>query len=238
MAATALAHGAAPGRVATVPNGCDLGLFGPQVAPWRPAEARSWQAVAVYAGAHGVANGLDHLLDAAAWLRAQNETRLRLVLVGEGSEKPRLMARAAAEGLTNLTFLDPLPKARLAALLAGAQIGLHCLAPEPAFAEWTAPNKLMDCLAAGLPVVTNVPGHAARVVADGPCGEAVPPGDAAAMGAALARLAVEPGRRAAMGEAARAQAVRRWDRRLQAATFCDLAERAAAARPAPASVPA
>ena len=231
MAATALAHGAAPERVSVVPNGCDLNLFGPQVAPWRPDLARPWEALAVYAGAHGVANGLDHLLDAAAVLHRRGEHRVRLLLVGEGSEKPRLQARAAAEGLANVSFLDPLPKTRLAALLAGTQMALHCLAPQPAFAEYTAPNKLMDALAAGLPVVTNVPGHAARVVAEGPCGIAVPPEDAPALAQALADLAGNATRRRALGEAARQQAIRRWDRRLLAARFCAVAE-AAAARPA------
>ena len=228
MAATALAHGAAPGRVAVVPNGCDLGLFGPHVAPWRPEPARPREALAVYAGAHGLANGLDQLLDAAGWLQRQGETRVRLLLVGEGSEKPRLVARAAAEGLANLSFLDPVPKTRLAALLAGCQMALHCLAPQPAFAEYTAPNKLMDSLAAGLPVITNVPGHAARVVAEGPCGLAVPPDAPAALGAALASLAGNATLRQAMGQAARQQAVRRWDRRLLAESFCAVVEQAAA----------
>ncbi|MBW8270448.1 glycosyltransferase family 4 protein [Caldovatus aquaticus] len=230
MAETAIARGADPGRVAVVPNGCDLDLFGPQVAPWRPPEAASWEALAVYAGAHGRANGLGQLLDAAAWLRAQGARRLRLVLVGEGAEKPALVARAAREGLGNVTFLDPLPKTRLAALLAGSQIGVQCLAPIPAFAEWTAPNKLMDYLAAGLPVVSNLPGRAARLLAEGPCGVSVPPGDAAALGAALAALAADPARRQCLGAAARAQAVRRWDRRLLAERFCAVVEAAARAR--------
>lgn len=242
MAETALAHGARPGRVHVVPNGCDLDLFGPHVAPWRPEAARAWEALAVYAGAHGPANGLDLLLDAAARLRARGERRLRLVLVGEGGEKPRLRARAAAEGIDNVTFLDPMPKPRLAALLAGSQIGVQCLADIPAFAEWTAPNKLMDYMAAGLPVVANLPGRAARLLAGArggaPCGVAVPPGDAAALGTALAALAADPARRAALGAAARAEAVRRWDRRLLAARFCEVVEAAGAAGRLPAPVPA
>jgi glycosyltransferase involved in cell wall biosynthesis len=229
MAETAVAHGADPARVHVVPNGCDLDLFGPQVTPWRPPEAASGEAIAVYAGAHGAANGLDLLLDAAAWLQRQGERRVRLLLVGEGSEKPRLMARAAAEGLANLSFRDPLPKRELAALLAGSQVGLQCLAPVGAFAEWTAPNKLMDYMAAGLPVVANLPGRAARLLGgEGtdlpPCGIAVPPADAAGFGAALQALVADPARRAALGAAGRAQAVRRWDRRLLAARFCEVVE--------------
>lgn len=222
MAETALAHGAAAARLHVVPNGADLDLFGPGVAPWRPPEAAPGEALAVYAGAHGPANGLDQLLDAAAAARG---APLRLLLVGQGAEKPRLLARAA--GLGNVSFLDPLPKPRLAALMAASQIGIHCLAAHAAFAEWTAPNKLMDYLAAGLPVVANQGGATERLLRDGPCGIAVPPGDPTAFGRALAALAAAPARRAAMGQAARALAVRRYDRRHLAQRFCDIVEAAA-----------
>lgn len=230
MGQTAVARGADPARVHVVPNGCDLDLFGPHIAPWRPADAQAGECLAVYAGAHGVANGLDLLLDAAALLRG--ESRLRILLVGEGGEKPRLQRRADAEGLANVTFLDPLPKTRLAMLLAGSQVGVHLLGAVPAFAEWTSPNKLMDYLAAGLPVVTNVPGSATRLVAEDPaCGIATPPADPRALAEALRGLAADPARRAALGQAGRAKAVRRWDRRLLAARFCAVVE--AAANPVP-----
>ena len=229
MAATALAHGARPEAVAVIPNGCDLDLFGPHIAPWRPADLDPGQLLAVYAGTHGRANGLGQLLQAAARLQA-DAAPVTLALVGAGGEKPALVAAAAAAGLHNLRFFDPLPKPRLAGLLAGSQVGLQCLAPVPGFAEWTAPNKLMDYLAAGLPVVANLGGRAARLLAGdgiGPCGIATPPGDPLALAAALARLASRPAERHAMAAAARAQAEQRWDRRLLAAQFCAVAEAAA-----------
>ncbi|TPG49593.1 glycosyltransferase WbuB [Roseomonas nepalensis] len=233
MAETARARGAS--RVHVVPNGCDLDLFGPQVAPWRPEAAGSAEVLAVYAGAHGRANGLHAALEAATILRNAGERRLRLVLVGEGSERARLMAEAARRDLRNVTFLDPMPKTQVAALLSAAGIGLHLLAPVPAFAEWTAPNKLMDCLAAGLPVVTNAAGRAARLLEAGPdgpaCGIAAPPGDVPALADALAALAGAPARRVAMGKAARGRAVRLWDRRLHAARFCEILEAAAGLAP-------
>jgi glycosyltransferase involved in cell wall biosynthesis len=100
----------------------------------------------------------------------------------------------------------------------------------PEFAEWTAPNKLMDYLAAGLPVVANLSGRAARLLVGGdPCCIPTPPGDAAAMADALVWMADNPARRAAMGAAGRAQAVRRWDRRLLAADFVHAVEAAAGA---------
>lgn len=215
MAAIARGRGAA--EVAVIPQGADLDLFGPQVAPWRPEGVGSHEMLAVYAGAHGTANGLGLLLEAARLLAARGERRVRLVLVGEGAAKPALVARAA--GLPNLTFLDPLPKRQVAALLAGAQVGLLCLAPVPEFAGQVAPNKLVDVLAAGLPVLSNLPGEAAELLATHGAGETVGPRDAAGLADALARMADDPARRRAMGEAARALAMRHFDRRLLTARF-------------------
>jgi glycosyltransferase involved in cell wall biosynthesis len=224
IAETAVARGADPARVAVLPQGADLSLFGPGVPPWRPPEVPAGEVLAVYAGAHGRANGLDTLLDAARALRGSG---IRLLLVGEGGEKPRLLARAVAEELP-VTFLDPLPKPRLAALLAGADLGLLCLAPVADFAEWTAPNKLSEGLAAGLPMVVNVPGRAARLVAGGGCGLAVPPGDAMALAGALRTLAGDPVRRARMGAAARALAERELDARAVARRMVAVVEAASA----------
>jgi glycosyltransferase involved in cell wall biosynthesis len=222
MAETARARGADPARVQVIGNGCDLDLFGPHIAPWRPPEAAPWEVLALYAGAHGRANGLGILVEAARLLAAQGESRLRILLVGEGAEKTALM-RAAA-GLPNLTFLPPMAKRDVAGLFAGSQIALHILADCPAFAAWTAPNKLMDGLAAGRPVISNLPGDAARLLTEGGAGVAVTPGDAACLAAALIGLVEDPARRAAMGAAARSLAVRQHDRRLLAARFAALVE--------------
>jgi len=229
MAETAHARGADPARVQVIGNGCDLDLFGPHIAPWRPAEAAPWEVLALYAGAHGRANGLGVVVEAARLLAAQGETRLRILLVGEGAEKTALM-RAAAE-LRNITFLPPMPKREIAGLFAGSQIALHILADCPAFAGWTAPNKLMDGLAAGRPVISTAPGDAARLLTEGGAGMAVAPGDAVGLAAALLGLVEDPTRRAAMGEAARSLAVRQHDRRLLAARFVALVESVPRAQP-------
>jgi len=223
MAETALARGADPARVHVLPQGADLELFGPHVIPWRPDCVAPGEVLAVYAGAHGVANGLDQLLDAAALLQG---TGVKLLLVGEGACKPALMARAARESLP-VAFLDPMPKPRLAALLAGADAGLLCLADVPEFGECSAPNKLVEGLAAGLPMVANVPGRAARLLTEGSCGFAVPPADARALAGALLKLAQGPQRRAAMGRAARRLAEAHFDARRIARDFVAVAERAA-----------
>ena len=89
-------------------------------------------------------------------------------------------------------------------------------------AMWLRVDK--EGLAAGRPVISTAPGQAARLLAEGGCGSAGPPGDAAGLAAALTSLVEDPARRAMMGAAARSLAVRQHDRRLLAARFAALVE--------------
>lgn len=126
----------------------------------------------VYTGAHGPANGLDLLLDAAYELQDEN---LDVVLVGSGPSKPSLEQRATNMGLTNVRFLDPIPKSQIPSLLGAADIGLHVLADVPLFRYGVSPNKVFDYLASGLPMVTNVPGEVGGLVEESGGGIGVQP---------------------------------------------------------------
>lgn len=224
MAAGVARRGIARDRIAVIPNGCDLDLFAPGIAPAPTPWLRAGEVAALYAGAHGQANGLGHLLDVAAHLRGTN---VRLVLAGDGREKPALMARAAVEQLGNVTFLDPVPRRAVPALMAACGIGIQSLADVAAFQEGTSPNKLMDYLAASLPVAITYQGWAARMVLGAGAGIA-PPRDPAAFAQELAALAADEARRAAMGQAARLLAETRFDRARLAEKFCAVVEAAAA----------
>lgn len=199
-------------RIAMVPNGCDLDLFAPQDKGWRPDGVRDDQLLAVFAGTHGLANGLGAVLDAAAVLKAHGRDDIRIALVGQGREKPDLVARAKHEGLDNLLFLDPVPKTELSSLLSGADIGLQCLKNVPAFYYGTSPNKFFDYIAAGLPVLNNYPGWLAGMIEDCECGYAVSPDDPQAFADALIHAADHRKDLKEKGKRARALAARDFDR--------------------------
>lgn len=207
-------RGVAKERIAMVPNGCDLDLFAQSDVAWRPEAVRDDQMLAVFSGTHGLANGLDAVLDAAAVLKARGRDDIRIALVGQGREKPRLVARAASEGLHAVLFLDPVPKTKLSGLLAGADLGLQCLRNLPAFYYGTSPNKFFDYIAAGLPVLNNYPGWLAGLITAHDCGFAVPPDDPTAMADALICAANDPARRRKMGVNARALAEAQFSRQL------------------------
>lgn len=199
-------------RVVMVPNGCDLGIFGAAVDPWRPESILSSDLMAVFAGTHGMANGLDAVLDAAGELKRRGREDIKLLLVGQGKLKPALRARAQLEGLDNVVFHEPVNKTRLAGLMAATDLGLQILDNVPAFYYGTSPNKFFDYIAAGLPVLNNYPGWLAELIQQHSCGFAVPPADPKAFADALEQAA---GNRAAlklMGARGHALAMKVFDR--------------------------
>lgn len=206
------ARGVPRARITMVPNGCDLDLFARPGTAWRPEGVRDDQLLAIFTGTHGLANGLDAVLDAAAVLKAHGREDIRIALVGRGREKPRLRERAAREGLDNVLFLEPVPKTELTGLMAGADIGLQILKNVPAFYFGTSPNKFFDYIAAGLPVLNNYPGWLAGLITENECGFAVPPDDPAAFADALIAAADDRDALRRKGQNARALAERAFSR--------------------------
>jgi glycosyltransferase involved in cell wall biosynthesis len=206
--------------VAMIPNGCDLEVFHPaKRAKLSLPGIGPDDFVAGFTGAHGLANGLDALLDVATELKRRGDRRVKLAFIGDGKEKERLAARAAELGLTNCLFFPPVPKADLGAITASLDCGLMVLKDVPAFYRGTSPNKFFDYLAAGIPVVNNYPGWLAGLIREHECGIVVPPGDAVTFADALQRLAADPAACRVMGAAARALGEKEFARPLLAARF-------------------
>lgn len=221
-------RGVACERIAMIPNGSDLGIFGQGAHPWRPAGIDGNDLMAVYAGTIGIANGLGAVLDAAAELKKRNEKRIKLLLIGQGKLREQLVDRSRREHLENVIFHDPVSKDRLAGLLAATDVGMQILADVPAFYFGTSPNKFFDYLAAGIPVLNNYPGWVADLIMENRCGIAVPPRNPAAFADALQSLAADPEACRAMGKRGRSLAEREFDRVRLADRFVDVLEAAAA----------
>lgn len=205
------AEGAPVDQVRLVPNGVDSSAFTAAADGGRvlAAHGLGGKFIALYAGAHGLANDLGVILQAADRLR--EDPRIAFVMVGDGKEKPALKAKAAELGLANLHFLPPLEKSRIPELLAEADCGIAVLKPIPLFAT-TYPNKVFDYMAAGLPVVLGIQGPIREVVEGADAGVPFAPGDADGLAKAVTALADDPERAAEMGTNGRACVVKRFDR--------------------------
>lgn len=211
-------------HIALVPNGCDLGIFAGTVEPWRPEQVRAGDLLAVFAGTHGMANGLDAVLDAATELKQRGRNDIKLLLIGQGKLKPGLQARAQHAGLDNVVFHEPVNKARLAGLMAATDVGLQILVNVPAFYYGTSPNKFFDYIAASLPVLNNYPGWLAQIITDNACGFTVPPDNAAAFADALEQAADNRAALKEMGQRSRTLAEENFDRQVLADKWMDWVE--------------
>lgn len=205
-------RGVTDDRIAIVPNGCDLSIFHQPALPWRPDGVREGDLMAVFAGSHGIANGLDAALDAAVELKQRGRDDIKLVLIGDGKLKAKLVERAFREKLDNVIFHDPVPKDRLAGLMRSTDIGLQLLANVPAFYYGTSPNKFFDYIAAGLPVLNNYPGWLADMIRETDCGFAVEPDNPSAFADALEQAASNREELKAMSRRASKLAKDRFDR--------------------------
>lgn len=184
-------------KITMVPNGCDLNLFKPVGIDLIQRKKKLFQIPkkglrCIFTGAHGVANGLDAVLDAAKILKERKRTDIHLLFIGDGRLKPHLKQRTAEEVLDNCIFLDPIPKIELAQLLQDVDVGMMILKNVPAFYYGTSPNKFFDFISSGLPVLNNYPGWLAEVIVDNACGIAVPPDDPTAFADALIHMADNP----------------------------------------------
>ena len=159
-----------------VPNACDIDFFNPNLrdGEFRRSHGLEDKVICIHAGPFGEANYLDSVLDAAEQLAGVGD--LHFVLIGEGREKLRLKVLAAERHLSNVMFLDAIPKKDLTAVLADCDIGLVTFAETPEL-EWNCSNKFCDYLSSGLPIVLNYRGWHGRLLADHECGLSVTQGD-------------------------------------------------------------
>lgn len=205
-------------KVTLVPNGVDSHMFDPERrgAGFREAHGFDGRFLAVYAGAHGKANALDVLVEAAERLREVED--IQIVFVGDGPERPRLLSTCADRGLANVTFVEPVSKREMPEVLAAADACIATLMDIPMFAT-TYPNKVFDYMAAGRPTVLAIDGVIRGVIERAGAGIFVPPADSEALARAIVRLRDDSGLRREMGDRARHYVAEHFDRSRQAEDF-------------------
>jgi colanic acid biosynthesis glycosyl transferase WcaI len=190
-------------------NGVDTAQFKPErkTPAQRAALCSNGNFLAVYAGLHGLAQGLDQVLDAAEVLRS--ESGFQIVLIGDGPQKLALQERARDRQLNNVSFLNSRSAEEMPELLASADA---LLVPLKGFIPGAVPSKLYEGMGSGRPVVLIAEGEAADVVRETNAGIVVDPGDIGGIANALRRLRADAQLGAKMGENGRKAALERFDR--------------------------
>jgi glycosyltransferase involved in cell wall biosynthesis len=134
--------------------------------------------ITIFAGAHGIANGLDSVLEVAKYLMERKINNIKILFIGDGKTKPTLQEYAKTYELNNCIFLNPVSKIILFRdILPICNLGLMILKNVPDFYNGTSPNKFFDYISVGLPVLVNYPGWLADLINEYGCGYSVPPTD-------------------------------------------------------------
>lgn len=207
-------------RVAVLPNASDLDAFdvGPDAVRDFRAE-RPWLGdgpIILYAGAFGRVNGVGWLVPVARHLLGMAPDA-RVLLIGDGAERDRVMAEARAAGVlgANLFVEGPLPKTGIPAAFKAASLAANLTIDVEALQANSA-NKFFDALAAGTPVVLNNGGWQAELIERAGAGLVVWRMEPDRAAARIAEALADPEWTAAARAAARRLAVERFDRDLLA----------------------
>jgi len=170
-------------KIIWIPSGVDISRFDDFSVHKSPGKVFN----AMYLSAHGQANALDVLIQAAKIIKDQGIRTIRFVLVGDGPEKHGLITLARELGLDNVEFRDPVPKREVPKTLHEADATIFVLQDIPLYKYGISPNKLFDYLGARKPIV--IAGRpASNPVENARCGLTAPPQDPTALADAIIRL--------------------------------------------------
>jgi glycosyltransferase involved in cell wall biosynthesis len=221
-------------KIHVIPNACDISLFDcdqQDVDKFR--SARPWlraHPLIVYAGTLGKINGVEYLVEIANRLKLTNPC-IRILVVGDGSERRKIHSLATEYGVLGINFFmePPLPKKDMPVLFGAATIVSSLFIDLPEMRANSA-NKFFDGLAAGKPILLNYGGWQSELVKSHSCGIVT-------WGKTLDQSAVDISTAiddlpllCRLGECASSLAHDKFDRNVLADEFCQVLEAEASGR--------
>jgi glycosyltransferase involved in cell wall biosynthesis len=127
--------------------------------------------VITYVGAHGVANHLEQLIDAGEALK---DTSVLFLLIGQGMEKDKLVQMAKDRNITNVRFLDSVPKAEVFRYILASEMGASVLKRVDTF-KTVYSNKTFDYMSCSKPILMAIDGVSRELVEQAGAGVYVEP---------------------------------------------------------------
>ncbi len=223
--------GVPAGKVSVVENGVETDMFTPE-GPGHPAVKRhEFEArfILSYVGTHGLAHGLDSVLEAAALLQASHPDILFL-FVGEGADRQRLIDIARDRQLGNISFLPGQPRAEIPSLIRASDACLVVLKDAAVF-RTVIPTKMLEFMACARPVILGVDGQARKVLETAGAGIPVPPEDPQGLAEAAVRLHPSDDERRTLGENGRRYVVNQLSRAATASVYTEVLNQVVSAQP-------
>lgn len=166
-------------KICFIPNAADFGIANQLVLEDFDAQkirkGEGWEdkLVLTYVGAHGVANHLEQVLDAAEKVR-DDFPQIRFVLIGSGMRKDALMEDAARRKLYNVIFKDSMPKKDVFKYIMASDFGMSVLKRVDTF-KTIYSNKTFDYMSCKKPILLAIDGVSRQLVEDAECGFYIEP---------------------------------------------------------------
>lgn len=171
--------------------------------------------VITYVGAHGVANHLEQVLDAAEVLK---DTNVLFLLIGQGMEKPRLVKMAEERKVNNVRFLDSVPKAEVFRYILASEMGASILKRVDTF-KTVYSNKTFDYMSCKKPILMAIDGVSRELVEEAGAGTYVEPENTSEYSRIIREYLAQPQRLITEGESGYQYAKLNFDRELLAKKY-------------------
>jgi len=193
-------RGISSDKLFVLPNGANIDMF--KFNPDERERIRSelgldGKFIVIYAGIHGLAQGLETIIETARLL--QVFPKVHIILIGDGPKKAELLSLANEYGLPNLTLLPEKPNEQIPSYLSAADIALVPLKKAEVF-NGVLPSKIFDAWACERPVLLSIDGEARELVESVLGGLYIPPETPNKMAEAIINLMNSPMELDSMGK--------------------------------------
>jgi len=155
-------RGIEPKKIEVITNGANLELFKPRVESKELLRELNLEDkfIVGYIGTHGLAHGLDFILNSISKIDSSN---LHFLFIGDGAKKRELIDLANRLNLKNITFLEPIPKSKVPEYLSIIDVSLIPLKKSDTFKS-VIPSKIFEASAMLKPILLGVEGEAKEIV--------------------------------------------------------------------------
>jgi glycosyltransferase involved in cell wall biosynthesis len=191
-------------KIIHIPNGANTELFQNRIeagATVRNSFDIGDSFLVLYAGIHGIAQGLEHVIKAAKLLR--KDRRIKFLFVGEGPVKEKIAALSRHNDLDNVFFHGEVPRNDMPDFFSAADVALVPLKKLDIF-KITIPSKLFDAWACECPVIMGIEGEAQHLLHKSGAGRFVEPENSKALTEAIQSMSSDRSSCRVMGTKGRA----------------------------------
>lgn len=221
-----LLRGGREEAIAVIRNGANLRQFSPKT--YNEKLANDWgvsnKFVASYVGTHGMAHGLNTILEAAELLQHRDD--IVFLMVGDGAEREQLLAERDRRGLSNVVMKGQQSKAMMPEIWSITDVSLVLLKKLDLF-KTVIPSKIFESMAMERPIVLGVEGEVRDIVEQSGAGVCIEPESARALADAVVRLCDDADDYRQLSEKGRVYVAAEFDRDKLAANYLKILEKVA-----------